>query len=361
MKKILPVCLSSFLGVLMSGVIFAADVPMFSSETPSSAPIVKEDSVSVSNPDANDPKVDLLWILPPPFPPIEISAEEEKKMETTVPPREIRIVEKKVDEDLVKGIEDEAERSRKAIEKALEEASKRAEMLRQQKAKEEAPKEEEEAKPTDLSIPEYDVTTFNLAGLQLYMTPQEIIDVAQEHGFTVSNIFYDIPSFMTKAYEVSCRKSGLSELRLVHDCTRDKAKADDVYYVSKLTLENKDNKEKIDVLFSSNMMDNKAYKIDYTGFGDNSLGTSYKDVSKKLERRDVFWRLVFEKYGSPSYGKMLLWGDPRNVYMKAYMEKNALDARIIMEDKTVPIDDMSKAAEAEEAREKDHSFSFIQD
>ena len=372
MKKKLPVCLFSFLGVLLSGVVFAEDVPLFSSN----APVQKE--ASVPNFGDNAQKVNSLQVMPPPFPPIEISADREdipdqpfgnqpvrvqKAEDKVTPPREIRIVERKPDENVVRDIqikvEDDAEKNRKVVEQALADAARRAEILRQKKLEEE--KEQETSKQTDLSVPEYNVAEFNLAGLQLYMEPQEIIDVAQEHGFVVSNIFYDIPSFMTKAYEVTCRKSGLSEVRLVHECTRDKAKEDEVYYVSKITLENKDNKEKIDVLFSSNFIDNKAYKIDYTGFGDNSLGTSYKDVSKKLERRDVFWRLVFEKYGRPSYNKMLLWGDPRNVYMKAYMERNSLDARIVMEDKTVPIDDMNKAATAEAEREKDHNFSLIQD
>jgi len=374
MKKKLPVYLFSFLGVLLSGVVFADDVPLFSSETP-----VKKEAV-VPNFGDNAQRVSSLQVMPPPFPPIEISADREdipdqpfgnqpprveKEDENLMPQREIRIVEKKVNEEVVKDIQisadDEAEKNRKVVEQALADAARRAEILRQKKLEQEVQKEQQTAKQTDLSVPEYNVAEFNLAGLQLYMEPQEVIDVAQEHGFVVSNIFYDIPAFMTEHYEVACRKTGLSEVRMVHECTRDKAKEDEVYYVSKITLENKDNKEKIDVLFSSNFMDNKAYKIDYTGFGDNSLGTSYKDVSKKLERRDVFWRLVFEKYGRPSYNKMLLWGDPRNIYMKAYMERNSLDARIVMEDKTVPIDDMNKAAVAEAEREKEHNFSFVED
>ena len=375
MKKKFPVCLFSLLGVLLSGVAFSEDVPLFSSKAP------QEKAEPIPNFGDNAQKVSSLQVMPPPFPPIEISvdrenipdrpfenqpARAEKNEPKVVPQREIRIVEKKIDENAIKDIkisvDDDAvriEKNKKIVEQALADAEKRAELLRQKKLEEEAQKEQEASNQTDLSVPEYDVASFNLAGLQLYMSPQEIIDTAQEHGFVVSNIFYDIPAFMTENYEVACRKSGLSELRLVHECTRDKAKEDEVYYVSKLTLENKDNREKIDVLFSSNFMDNKAYKIDYTGYGDNSLGTSYKDVSRKLERRDIFWRLVFEKYGRPSYDRMLLWGDPRTVYMKAYMEKNALDARIVMEDKTIFIDDMNEAAVAEAERERDHSFSFV--
>lgn len=206
-----------------------------------------------------------------------------------------------------------------------------------------------------------DVSKFNIAGLKLYMEPQEAIDAAQENGFVLANISYAIPAFMTANFENECRAGGLYQTRLIHECVRDRAKQDEVYYVSELTFDKVDSKEKITVLFGSPLTGNKAFKVDYTGFGDNSLGTSYKDIVKKTNRRDIFWKLVFEKYGKPNYDQMILWGDPRKAYMRAFMERNELNARLVLEDKETPLDDLNKAGEWEEKREKTHDFSFVAD
>ena len=58
---------------------------------------------------------------------------------------------------------------------------------------------------------------------------------------------------------------------------------------------------------------------------------------------------------------MILWGDPRKAYMRAFMERNELNARLVLEDKETPLDDLNKAGEWEEKREKTHDFSFVAD
>ncbi len=206
-----------------------------------------------------------------------------------------------------------------------------------------------------------DISKFNIAGVKLYMEPQDVIDTAQENGFVLANMSYAIPAFMTANFENECRADGLYQTRLIHECVRDRAKQEEVYYVSELTFENKDSKEELTVLFGSPLTGNKAFKVDYTGFGDNSLGTSYKDIIKKANRRDIFWKLVFEKYGKPNYDKMILWGDPRKAYLRAFMDRNELNARLVLEDKEAPLEDLNQAADIEEKREKTHNFSFIAD
>ena len=203
--------------------------------------------------------------------------------------------------------------------------------------------------------------SFDIMGMKLHMTPDEITQIAQENGFTVSNIAYAIPLFMTTAYEQQCRQNGFAQLRLIHDCVRTQAQADDVYYISELRLDNAVTKEQIVVSFVSGLTENQASRIDYTSFGDNSLGTSYKDAAKKTARRDLFWKLVFDKYGQPNFPKMLLWGDPRKVYMQAFMEGSALNGRLILDDKELPYQDMEKAGKINEGKEIPHSFSFVKD
>ncbi len=202
---------------------------------------------------------------------------------------------------------------------------------------------------------------FDIMGMKLHMTPEEIISIAQDNGFTVSNVAYAIPLFMTTAYEQQCRQGGFAQLRLIHDCVRTQAQADDVYYISELRLDNAMTKEQIVVSFVSGLTENQASRIDYTSFGDNSLGTSYKDAAKKTARRDLFWKLVFDKYGQPNFPKMLLWGDPRKIYMQAFMEGSALNGRLILDDKELPYQDMEAAGKINDAKEVPHTFSFVKD
>lgn len=202
---------------------------------------------------------------------------------------------------------------------------------------------------------------FDIMGMKLHMTPEEVITIAQDNGFEVSNIAYAIPLFMTTTYEQQCRQNGFAQLRLIHDCVRMQAQADEVYYISELRLNNDVTKEQIIVSFVSGLTGNQASRIDYTSFGDNSLGTSYKDAAKKTARQDLFWKLVFEKYGQPNFPKRLLWGDPRKIYMQAFMEGSALNGRLILDDKDLPYQDMEAAGKINDTKEVPHSFSFVKD
>ncbi len=199
---------------------------------------------------------------------------------------------------------------------------------------------------------------FDIMGMKLHMTPDEVLMIAEDNGFTVSNVAYAIPLFMTTAYEQNCRRDGFMQLRLIHDCVRMQAQEDNVYYVSELRLDNSTTKEQIVVSFVSGLTGNQASRIDYTSFGDNSLGTSYKDAAKKTARRDLFWKLVFDKYGQPNFPKMLLWGDPRKIYMQAFMEGTALNGRLILDDKELPYQDMDAAGKITQTQETPHAFSF---
>ncbi len=207
----------------------------------------------------------------------------------------------------------------------------------------------------------YKIDDFDIMGLKLHMTPQDVILIAQENGFSVTNISYSIPLYFTSAYEKICRQKGLYQLRFIHDCVRLQAQENDMYYISELRLVNELTKEQIVVSFVSELTGNQASRIDYVSFGDNSLGTSYKDTAKKIARRDLFWTLVFKKYGQPNFRDMVLWGNPRGVYMKAFMEGTALNGRLILNDTDLPYQDMGKASDINKNEEITHSFSFVKD
>lgn len=404
MMKMTPFLILS-LFCASSGAVLAQemDIPLFAadSQTPgfasgSDAQIPQKVS-SLPNVGQNANRVDSLKIAPPPFPPIEVPVQMEKTEGLPSTPFTQRMVTHKSGTALPQTSPSTASQSsqlsrpvdwnavqNKSIEESITKGVQPQEEPNLDKKAEttvpEAPQKDaakpEPAQPviqpmftapsfqaqmtTDnvLMKPQYNAYDFNIAGLKLGMEPQETIDMAQEAGFTLANMSYAIPAFMTANFENDCRAQGLYQVRLIHECVRDMAKAEDVYYISELTFEKKESKEQITVLFTSGLTGNKAFKVDYIGFGDNSLGTSYKDLIKKTNRRDIFWKLVFEKYGKPNYDKMLLWGDPRKAYMKAYLERNELNARIVLEDKEIPLEDMNMAYDIEEKREKPHHFSF---
>ena len=203
-----------------------------------------------------------------------------------------------------------------------------------------------------------DVNTFNIADLYLEMTPEDVVDTAPQIGFEVTNIEYAIPAFMITAFEKDCRDSGLYQTRLIHECVRQTAKDEDVYYISEMILKREDTKEQIVILFSSALSGNKAFKIDYTGFGDNSLGTSYKDLLKKTNRRDVFWKYVYEKYGNPNSAQAPIWGDINGISLRAFLDGNAMDARIILQRFDQQGKDFRLAEKWNKGQEAENPFNF---
>ena len=200
--------------------------------------------------------------------------------------------------------------------------------------------------------------SFNIADIYLGMDPEETIDSAADNGFELTNVAYGIPSFMVTDFERDCRASGLYQTRLIHECVRDAAQDEDVYYVSQLVFERNDSHEKIVVLFSSALTDNKAFKIDYTALGDNSLGTSYKDLLKKTHRRDIFWKYVYDKYGKPAGKNMYFWGNPKKIYLRAFMSGNALDGRIVLEDTEQTGADYIEAENQNKEKDPHNPFHF---
>ena len=200
--------------------------------------------------------------------------------------------------------------------------------------------------------------SFNIADIYLGMQPEDVIETVAESGFELTNVAYGIPSFMITDFDRSCREGGLTQMRLIHECIREAARSNEVYYVSQLAFERLDSKEKIIVLFSSALTDNKAFKIDYTAYGDNSLGTSYKDLLKKTHRRDIFWKYVYDKYGKPANKEFYFWGNPKKVYLKAFLEGNAMNGRIVLEDVEQTGIDYTQAETEDKEKDVNNPFHF---
>lgn len=242
-------------------------------------------------------------------------------------------------------------KARKEFEKAEAEAEKNKKM-------ENAQSEEAVQPPVleDLFGQMKDVRTFDVSGIELGMTPDEVIEEAKDRGYEITKVEHNIPLHLTTFYKERCNPRARAIEK--QNCIIDQAKEDEVYYVSSITMVRPQTAEYMQVLFSSYATDNVAYKIYYENKGDNSLNYTRKNLAKKVRRRDAFWNLMYETYGQPDDKDNMIWGNPQEAYMQAMMQGSAYNAYIVLEDKSITDEDRVAANEqAEELRYK-HSFTF---
>lgn len=203
--------------------------------------------------------------------------------------------------------------------------------------------------------------SFDVSGVELNMTPDEVIDILTEQGYELTKSSYDLPLFMSSAYEEECRRDeNLKALHHIHECIRERAEADEVYAPSQMVFEKPEMREEITAYFSTALTDNQLYKVEYVNFGDNSLGSSYKDTAKKTARRNMFWKQIAEKYGTPDFKETMVWGSLESVYMRAFLTGNNFDAHIVLENVKVTPLDKSRALDLEKEREKYNPFTFME-
>ena len=200
-----------------------------------------------------------------------------------------------------------------------------------------------------------DVRTFDVSGIELGMTPDEVVEEAKDRGYEVTKVEHGIPLHLTSFYKERCYPNARAIEK--QNCIIDQAKEDEVYYISSITMARPQTVEYIQVLFSSHATDNVAYKIYYENKGDNSLNYTRKNLAKKVRRRDAFWNLMYETYGQPDDKDNMIWGNPQEAYMQAMMQGSAYNAYIVLEDKSITDEDYVAATDqAEELRYK-HSFT----
>ena len=224
------------------------------------------------------------------------------------------------------------------------------------------PKKEEQAQMPDslkdLFGETRDVHGFEIAGISLGMTPDEVAEVAREQGYSVTRVEHGIPLHRTSFYEHNCRAIPVRRTRDIQDCIIEQARNDEVYYISSVTLAKPQTAEYIQVLFSSFATDNVSYKIYYENEGDNSLNFTRKNLAKKIRRRDAFWKMVFDTYGYPDDKEAFVWGDPDKAYMKARMQGANYNAYLILEDKETLDGDYVDADEQKEDLHYRNPFTF---
>ena len=222
--------------------------------------------------------------------------------------------------------------------------------------KQEQPKMPDSLK--DLFGETHDVHAFDISGIELGMTPDEVAEVAREQGYSVTRIEHGIPLHRTSYYEHNCRAIPVRRTRDMQECIIEQARNDEVYYISSVTLAKPQTAEYMQVLFSTLATDNQAYKIYYENEGDNSLNFTRKNLAKKIRRRDAFWKMVFDTYGLPDDKEAIIWGDPDKAYMRARMQGSNYNAYLILEDKEIRDGDYVDADEQKDDLIYRNPFTF---
>ena len=204
----------------------------------------------------------------------------------------------------------------------------------------------------------HDVREFDLSGFSLGMSAEEVLQMAKQKGFAPVKYKKSLPLFQTTYYEALCREQGIHMPDRVRACIREYGQKNQQDYIEVLTLAKKATREFLHFKFTSPATDNGAWEIIYQNKGDNSLNFTYKNLSKKLNRKEAFFNAVFAKYGYPDDNKQLLWGTPQDAYMQVSMTGTAYDATIKLTDVRLSNEDYFAAQDWKSQHENTFHFGF---
>ena len=204
-----------------------------------------------------------------------------------------------------------------------------------------------------------DASQFDIAGIYLGDTADNVLATAEKQGFEVSDIVYSVPSFLQWRYRDICQNEGIVVYEQRRDCINQLAEKNDQRYISEITISKPELREKVTVSFTSGYANNLAYRIVYDVQGDYSLGTSAEPVFKKRERRKAFWFRIFTKYGMPSDLTEMLWTEGYDkASLRVYMNVSTTGARIVLEDIGITDADTYRMYRANQMMPATATFSF---
>ena len=213
------------------------------------------------------------------------------------------------------------------------------------------------AKKTGFS--DTDVLKFDIAGIRLKMTPEEVVDKAAEMGFVVKFKDWKIPELNEWRYHRYC----LEKNQYAHDskkrCIREVAQDNNSEYVSRLVLENKKRRETLSVEFTSIYTENQAYRVRYVSKGNHSLGATEEGRFLKTKRRQEFLKTLIKKYGPPDEEQTLSWGIAgRGATLQAEISNTFLDVSLVMEDTLMEENDFDTISTEEIKADPLDNFGF---
>ena len=203
-----------------------------------------------------------------------------------------------------------------------------------------------------------DVRGFELNGFYLGMTPQDVIQVAQEQNCKITTSKESISQFRTGYYESICRSRNIYLPEEIRRCIRALSQQNDTTYLSKLKIVFPRSNETMEFDFSSPATDNRVWKIYYQNKGDNSLNFTQANVQKKLDRRQAFLNALYNKFGYPDNGEKLIWGSESDAFMQAGIYGSNYDAYIKLTDTALSDEDYFEAKDWLDENKPFEHFGF---
>ena len=204
-----------------------------------------------------------------------------------------------------------------------------------------------------------DVLKFDIAGIRLKMTPQEVMQQALAAGFLLKIQDRKIPTLNEWKYRRLCMQQMLFAYEHKKRCVREIAQHNNSEYTSRLVFENKSRRETLTVEFASSFAENRAYRIRYVSKGDHSLGTTDEAHYFKTKRRQEFLKLLITKYGVPDDEQTLLWGvSGLGATLQAEISDSFLDASLVLEDLSIETEDFDNMSVQDAKDPSIEKFSF---
>ena len=203
------------------------------------------------------------------------------------------------------------------------------------------------------------VSLFDIAGIQLKMTPEEVVEKIAEAGFEVKFKDSKIPQLDEWKYHRQCLAQQSYAYGAKKNCIRNTAKIENREYVNRIVFENKAKRESVNVDFTSPYTQNQAYRIYYVSKGDHSLGATEEGRYLKTKRRREFLNTLVKKYGMPDDESAMLWGIVgRGAVLHAEISNTFLDVSLMLEDLSMQEDDFDAVSNEEVKNDPFDKFSF---
>ncbi len=151
-------------------------------------------------------------------------------------------------------------------------------------------------------------SVFDISGLMLRMKVPQIEEIMQNRGFRKMYEKLEIPNFIRWRNEEKCRNDGVIGYERLDACVVERAKKDNHQYVDTIKFSKFDSQEEIEVRFTSNFTENKAYKITYKSLTPRIIGNSPKAMYLRNIKIYDFWKKINQKYGAPDNKDEITWG-----------------------------------------------------
>ena len=203
-----------------------------------------------------------------------------------------------------------------------------------------------------------DVRGFELEGMYLGMTPDEIIQLANENNYKIVSSKNTISKFRAGYYESLCKSRKIYLPADIRACINQMSQQNNTTYLSELKISRPKTHEYMEFYFTSPATDNRLWKIIYQNKGDNSLNFTRANTQKKIERRDAFLNAVYNKFGHPDNVEKLLWGNENDAFMQIGIYGSNYDAYITLTDVLLSDDDYFEAEDWLQENKPFERFGF---